>query len=256
MVKYVYVFRKKAFKMDVYSQDFLVTLPDVGENNRLTNKGILRMLQEIACIHSSLVGFGVNDATSTGFAWILLNWKLQVFSRPVWNTKLKINTWSSKHTLVAFYRDFEVFDSNNNLVAIATSKWVLFDFNKNSIAKITANIENRYTHVYKHVFDVPMVEKLKEPDDSKVVYEYTVSRRDIDTNHHVNNLNYLDFAYEAIPEDMFFHSDFKNVEIMYKHEAKLGDNLSLFYTQKDNAVFVAIKDKEDDKLHCIVKLYY
>jgi len=241
--------------MDICSEIFTVTLPDVGENNRLTNKAILRMLQEIACIHSSYSDFGVNDSEKTGMAWILLNWKLQVFSRPIWNSKLKINTWSSKHGLIAFYRDFEVFDENNNLVAIATSKWVLFDINKGSIVKITDDIKSKYVHVDKHVFDTPMNEKLKEPENSSLTTEYMVRRHDIDTNHHVNNLNYLDFAYESIPEDVFFNTDFKNIEIMYKHEAKLGDTLNLFFANQDNANFVTIKNKDDDKLHCIVKLY-
>ena len=49
--------------MDIYSNLFTVTLPDVGENNVLTNKGILRMFQEIACLHSASAGFGVNDAS-------------------------------------------------------------------------------------------------------------------------------------------------------------------------------------------------
>lgn len=241
--------------MDIYSEIFTVTLPDVGENNGLTNKGILRMLQEIACRHSETAGFGVNDSSATGFAWLLLNWKLQVFSRPVWNTKLKINTWSSKHTLIAFYRDFEIFDDNNNLIAIASSKWVLFDFNKNGIAKLTDEFESKYTHVDKHVFDIPMKEKLKEPENSKLVSKYTVCRRDIDTNHHVNNLNYLDFAYEALPEDIFLDFDFKNVEIMYKHEAKLGEILNLFYAKQENSNIITIKNDQDNKLHCIVKFY-
>jgi len=241
--------------MEIYSEIFTVTLPDVGENNKLTNKGILRMLQEIACVHSDFSGFSVNDSTVTGFAWILLNWKLQVFSRPVWNTKLKINTWSSKQSILSFYRDFEIFDDNNNLVAVATSRWILFDLNKNSISKITKEMESRYTHVDKHVFDTPMNEKLKEPENSKLISEYTVARRDIDTNHHVNNLNYLDYAYEVLPDDDFFKSDFRNVEIMYKHEAKLGDTLNLYYAKQDDCSFATIKNKEDDKLHCIVKLY-
>lgn len=240
--------------MDIYSDIFTVTLPDVGENNALTNKGILRMLQEIACRHSETAGFGVNDSSATGFAWLLLNWKLQVFSRPVWNAKLKINTWSSKHTLIAFYRDFEIFDDNNNLIAIASSKWILFDFNKNGIAKLTDEFESKYTHVDKHVFDIPMKEKLKEPENSKLVSNYTVCRRDIDTNHHVNNLNYLDFAYEVLPEDIFLNFDFKNVEIMYKHEAKLGEILSFYYVDQGDSSVITIKNN-DNKLHCIVKLY-
>lgn len=241
--------------MDIYSENFTVTVLDIGENNRLTNKGFLRMLQEIACVHSSFAGLGVNDIQNTGLAWILLNWKLQVFTRPVWNTKLKVNTWSSGNTLVSAYRDYEIFDDNNNLVAIATSKWILFDTAKGSLAKITEEISSRYHNLDKHVFDCSMDEKLKEPKDNTLISEYTVIRRDIDTNHHVNNLNYLDFAYEALPDDIYFNSNFDNVEIMYKHEAKLGDTLNLFYAKKDGSVFVTIKNKESGKLHCIVKLY-
>lgn len=240
--------------MDIYSEIFKVTLPDVGENNCLTNKGILRMLQEIACTHSATCGFGVNDTHSTGLGWIILNWKLKVFSRPIWNTKLKINTWSSSQSLLFFTRDFEVFDENNNLIAIATSKWVLFDLKKGSLAKITDDFKAMYKEVNKHVFDTSIIEKLKEPQNSQMFCEYIVQKRDIDTNHHVNNLIYLDLAYEVLPNDIFFNRDFKNVEIMYKHEAKLGDILHLFYTENTDCTFVTIKNNSNDKLHCIIKL--
>ena len=82
-----------------------------------------------------------------------------------------------------------------------------------------------------------------------------VSKRDIDTNHHVNNLNYLDFAYDAIPDDIYFNSNFKNVEIMYKLEAKLGDTLNLTYSREDDFHYVSIGNKDSGKLNCIVKLY-
>ena len=241
--------------MDIYSENFKVTLPDVGENNCLTNKGILRMLQEIACTHSATCGFGVNDTHSTGLGWIILNWKLKVFSRPIWNTKLKINTWSSSQSLLFFTRDFEIFDEDDNLIAIATSKWVLFDLKKGSLAKITDDFKAMYKEVDKHVFNTSTIGKLKEPENSQMVCEYTVQKRDIDTNHHVNNLIYLDLAYEVLPNDIFFNTDFKNVEIMYKHEAKLGDTLHLFYAENKDSTFITIKNISNDKLHCIIKLY-
>lgn len=237
--------------MDICSEIFTVTLPDVGENNKLTNKGILRMLQEIACIHSNLCGIGVNNAQETGVAWVILNWKLQVFSRPIWNTKLTINTWSSTQNAISSYRDFEVLDENNNLVAIASSKWVLFDINSCSIVKIDEDISSKYQNVDKHVFNTTILGKIKEPAGSKLILEYTVQKRDIDTNHHVNNLNYLDFAYEVLPENY----DFNNVEIMYKLEAKLGDTLNLFYAKEENNHFVVIKNNDNSILHCIVKLF-
>lgn len=241
--------------MNICTEEFTVTLPDVGENNQLTNKGLLRMLQEIACIHSKLVGYSVSDAVETGHAWIILNWKLQVFSRPKWNEKLTINTWSSKHTFVAYYRDFEVFDEHNNLVAIATSRWVFYDLNKGTFTKFSNDSKSKFETLDKHVFETPMNEKLTEPENSKLITQYTVTRRDIDTNHHVNNLNYLDFAYEALPESIFFNNEFKNLEISYKHEAKLSDTLNLFYAKPDNSNIITIKNNDNSKVHCIIKLY-
>ena len=43
---------------------------------------------------------------------------------------------------------------------------------------------------------------------------------------------------------------------MYKNEAILGDTMKLYYGEKDDAIFITMKNSIDDKLHCIVKLYW
>lgn len=238
---------------NIYTCKMVVNYSDVNENNQLSNFGILRMFQEIGALHSDFVGYGPNNTPDTNVAWIILNWKLQVFTRPKWNTKLKINTWTKTREHIFSYRDFEMFDENNNLVAIATSKWVLLNVIQKHITRITDDVEKKYNCLDKSVFDMKINEKLKEPLDSKNALEYIISRRDIDTNHHVNNLNYLLFAYEALPESVYVNSNFNNVEIMYKHEAKLGDKLIFAYANLNNSHIVSIKN--ENTLNAIVKLY-
>ena len=241
---------------NIYSQNFTINFCDIDQDNQLSNKGILRLMQEVAGIHSGSLGYGVNDAHKTGLAWLILNWKLKVFSRPQTNTDLILKTWTHSENSLFSYRDFEVYDTNNNLIAIATSKWVLFDMTKKSISKITPEIKEKYICINKQVFNEKLNSKLKEPENSKLVLDYAIQRRDIDTNHHVNNLYYLDYAYEVLPLEIFENSKFSNVEIMYKHEAKLGDTISLFYSNtENNEHIITIKDKTDNKLHAIVKLY-
>ena len=236
--------------MDIYTQDFIVTLPDVATNNSLTNKGFLRMFQEIGAVHSSKFGYGLNDSKKTGLFWVILNWKLKVFKRPEWNEKLTISTWLTNHTHIYFYRDFKVLNSSGEVVAVATSKWILFDFNQRSVFKIHDNFFDNYCHVLEEsVFSTKMEEKLKEPENSSQKAQYTILKRDIDGNHHVNNLNYLDFAYEILPECIDFH----DVEIMYKNEAKLGDIIDLYYAEENENVFVTIKNSGDNKLLCILR---
>ena len=143
------------------------------------------------------------------------------------------------------------------MVAIASSKWFPVDTETKRIKKITPEISDPYGEtVTKSVFEEPFKEKLTVPENLNFNFSYTTQRRDIDTNHHVNNLNYLDYAYQALPEDIYFNINFSNVEIMYKHEAKLGDTISLFYSSTErNEHIITIKDKKGEKLHAIVKLY-
>ena len=242
--------------MNIYTKKFDITFSDIDINNELSNKGILRIMQEIAGLHSSTLGYGLNDSDKTGYAWLLLNWKLKVFSRPKWESSLTVNTWSKSMNPLFAYRDIEILDNKNNLVAVGSSKWILFDINKKSLIKIPSKVKDKFPSITKSVFEEKFVEKLKEPENSILAYEYTIQRRDIDTNHHVNNLNYLDYAYEALPEDVFYNISFSNIEIMYKHEAKLGDTVSLFYSsKKENEYIVTIKNKENGKLNAIIKLY-
>ena len=242
--------------MDIFTKKFDITFSDVDINNKLSNKGILRIMQEIAGLHSSSLGYGLNDSDKTGYAWLLLNWKLRVFSRPKWESTLTVKTWSKSMNPLFAYRDVEILDSNNNLVAVGSSKWILFDINKKSLIKIPTEVKESFPNVDKSVFEEKFVEKLKEPENSNFVYEYSIQRRDIDTNHHVNNLNYLDYAYEALPQDVFANINLSNVEIMYKHEAKLGDKISVFYSHTENDEYIiTIKNNEQKNLHAIVKLY-
>lgn len=242
--------------MDIYTKKFNINFSDVGENNELTNKGILRLMQEISGIHSASFGYGVNDTPKTGLAWVILNWKLKVFSRPIWNTEITLKTWAKWEKHIYSCRDIEMYDDKNNLIAIATSKWILFDINKKSISRITPEIKELFPNVSKSVFEEEFTSKLEEPENSSFVTEYTIQRRDIDTNHHVNNLIYLDYAYEALPQNVFSSMNFSNVEIMYKRESKLGDTLSIFYSHTENDEYIiTIKDKNQKTIHTIIKLY-
>lgn len=106
-----------------------------------------------------------------------------------------------------------------NLIIIATTEWVLIDVKKGTIAKITEKMANEYEIVPKSVFEEEIKGRLKPEENMIKTHEYTARRGDIDANHHVNNVNYLEFAYDVFPEDI--KVDFGNIEIYYKKQIKL-----------------------------------
>ena len=96
--------------MGIYIEDYKVSLTDVGEASILTNKGIFNILQEVAASASDSVGYGPNDCLKTNIAWILLNWKVKVFDRPLWNSKLTLKTWPRNVSRCYSCRDIEIYD--------------------------------------------------------------------------------------------------------------------------------------------------
>ena len=74
----------------------------------------------------------------------------------------------------------------------------------------------------------------------------------------MHNLNYLDLAYEALPEDIYnqtLKNNFNNIEIMYKTSIRLGDTSKCLYSFENDKHIITIKSLDDKALHCIINLW-
>lgn len=241
----------------IFEQDFKTGIKDIGKNNLIKNRAILEMLENIGAYHSDLAGYGANDVPQTKLVWILLGWKLNVIKRPKYGQTIHVKTWGRDMAKAITYRDFEIYDSKNNLCAIATSKWVLINSDSKKLTRITEDIIEKYQVETKSVFEDREIEKIKIPKD--VEYEncinYKVSRRDIDINGHMHNLYYLDLAYEVLPEEVYKNRPYNNVQIQYIKEIKLGETVMCKYVWYEGKNIVAIYSQDEKILHAIVELY-
>lgn len=238
-----------------FEREYYVGIKDIGLDNKMSNYGMLSILEEVASTHSDTVGYGVNDINTKKKVWLLMDWKLQILKRPNYGSILKVKTWARPIEKKPFYtyRDFEVFE-NGDLVAFATSKWILFDLQTNRISKITDDIINLYKPESTRVFEEIEIEKIIELSLLNDFIEYDVKRADIDVNKHMHNLNYLKLAYEALPEKEYLSNEKNKVRIMYKHQILLGDKVKCYYSNIDGKYVITIKSQDDSILHAIVEL--
>lgn len=242
----------------IFKENFKVLLKDIGKENYIKNIGILEIFENIGTHHSDLAGYGPNDIEEKGVSWVLLDWKIQVLKRPKYGQNLNVSTWARKidgdmkktHT----YRDFEIYDEDDNLCVIGTSKWVLLDINTGRISKIEDNIIEKYDVESKSVFNIGELDKINIPENFSNEITYKVARKDIDLNGHMHNLYYLDLAYEALPEDVFKMRPFDNFRIQYKKEIKYGEIVKCRYTFENGEHIVTICNENDTKVHAVIIL--
>ena len=237
--------------MSVYEFKTRIRYTDVSEGNRLSDRGVLNILSEAASKHSANAGYGINDVEKTHASWMVLYWKIKMFKRPHWDTNLIIKTWPRKFTKISSWRDFEIYTEAGEKIGIVASEWVLIDTEKMKIGRLDEKLIKDYGTEERAVFGNEITGKIREPENAKKIYDYTASRRDIDTNHHVYNVNYLDIAYDALPEEAC--KNFDDIEIYYKRQIKFGETVSVFYAKDENSHFVVLKSKDEKTLHAILK---
>ena len=246
-------FREKVEKM-IFEENYIVGNRDIGKSHKATNKAMLKYLENIACRHSDEIGYGINTIEETKVVWILLDWKFEVIERPTYGQTIKVKTWSRKMEKCCAYRDFEIYNEQNKLLAVATTKWVLLDAETRKIQRIPDELASQYkSEAEKSVFQHE-IDKLYEPSNHETSMQLKIRRTDIDLNRHVNNLNYLDIAYEILPLEVY-NQDIKNIRITYKHQTEPGEIVSIYYTRQGEKNVVTIKTIDDTKLHAIVELW-
>ena len=232
--------------------NYTVMYDDINNKLEMSNIALIKYLEEPGGVQTKKIFGGM--LTPKG-AWILLNWRVKKFKELYWNEPFKVRTWPAKHMGPFSIRNYEVYNELGELTARATTKWVIMDVKEKKMVRNIEDVVNKYTESDKMVFedDFP---RLKEPKDIEYTYKYIVQRRDIDTNEHVNNVKYLEFAYEVLPKEVYDNISFKNIDITYKHSLILGDEVSIGYQKQnigDNEEYI-ITLKSNDRLNAIVRL--
>ena len=238
----------------IFEKEYTVGNRDIENSKKATNKAIMKYLENIACSHSDMVGYGINTIEQTGVAWVLLDWKYKIIERPKYGQNIKIKTWSRKMEKCSAYRDFQIFDENENILAIATTKWVLIDTNTGKIQRIPEEFIIKYQSEPERSVFYEEIEKIQEVEEEENSIQIKIRRTDLDINNHVNNLNYLDLAYEVLPDEVY-NKEIKNIRITYKHQIVPGETVNVAYTKKENKNIITIKTEDKAKLHAIVELW-
>ena len=233
--------------MGVYITKEKVIVEDIGKDFKMNNRSFLRILQEAANRASTAVGHGIADIEKNKTTLVLLYWRIKILKRAKYNDELTIKTWASFNKKIYSIRSFEIY-LEDELIAFADSKWVFVDATTHSILKIPDEIMQTYGQVEDRVFEEEFKDKFKLPDNLTEKLSYETMKRDLDVNHHVNNIAYLDIASEILSDDLL--QDATEIAVVYKKEITCKDIITC-YCQDDT---IYLYNKEKNILNGIVKI--
>lgn len=207
-----------------YKKEFTITDNMCNHNRVIKPSGVLDILQSVAGEHANLLKIGYYDLKEKGFAFVLARIKYDLYKPIKYYQEIVVETTPLVPGRIDFDRDFEIYDKNTNeLLGIATSKWIIIDLNTRRICRsnvFTYQCEVRSKGNYDSFDKLDFANA--NLDES---YSYQVRHNDIDFIGHMNNTRYADALH--------FNGLVRSFEINFLHEVKLGETLNIIHNNRE-----------------------
>ena len=140
---------------------------------------------------------------------------------------------------MTFDREYEFFVENEK-VAYASTFWVLVRFDDRTIVR-PKQFEFAF---YSHRLECDHVEVPRRFDTESLdkIGQRKVRVSDLDENDHLNNCVYADIALDCSKTFDGLNKSVLAVRLIFRHEARLNDELELSATEGDNKIVVAAQN--------------
>ena len=219
----------------MYSFSSRVRYSETDEQGRLTIVSAINYLQDCSTFHGEDAGVGVAYHKARNHAWILAAYEILIPELPVMGDRIEICSWPYSFRGPFGFRCFEIRSPEGKVYIRADSQWVLFDMKAGSPVRVTPeDIAPYQAQGDKRIDMPPMHRKIAVDGTGTPADPIIVQRHHLDTNHHVNNAQYIEFAREAV-EGVLAEAGLSpdvvrtdRIDVQYKKMAYLGDTVYPF----------------------------
>lgn len=218
-----------------YEFEGKIRYSEIDETGCLSLAGLVNYFQDVSTFQSEELGIGVEYLTERHQAWILSSWQIVIDHLPKLCESVKAQTWA--YDFQGFYgmRNFVLLGADGEPAARANSIWVLYDTRENRPVRVPEDMAQAY----------PMLEplemeyaprKIRLPQGGESRETFAIGRHQLDTNHHVNNGQYIAMAAEYLPAGF----KIRQMRAEYKMQARLHDEICPRVYTEENQVIVAL----------------
>ena len=200
----------------------------IDGSRSMTPAALLSALQEMAISHSDSLGFSVQYNLTHHCFWSVVNWHLKLYRMPKYNETITLQTWSDKFARFQANRSFFLFDENGNKLLDGISRWIFMDSEKRKPANVPADMVEKYHSGQVSAIEGEKFFMPKTPAGRLIcTRDFVVTRRDTDTNGHANNVKYLEWVMDDIPDAIYEDMTLKDIRIVYRKECLRGDTVTI-----------------------------
>ena len=209
---------------NTYKESFKIRANEVDHDGEATLPALCNLLQEVAGNHALLLNFDITDLFKKNLTWVLHRLHVKVFRYPKWREEIEIETWPSRGDALRAYRDFRITNKDGEVLAVSLSYWMMINLENRRPTRMPAEVLDM-SFRDDHTLEVRN-DRIKLSDELMPCAQFKVRKADLDMNNHVNNVNYIQWMCDAIPDD---NSKLHEMDVQFLMEALRGETIECAY---------------------------
>ncbi len=226
-----------------------VRYSETDMKGRLSVTGIINYLQDCSTFQSEDVGLGLRYLEERHQAWWLSTWQIVIDRYPMLGEEIMIGTWPYDFKGIYGYRNFFIRDMAGQYLVRANSVWFLFDTQAGRPIRVTEEQIRGYGNPEPRIEMDYAPRHIILPQGYETGEMVVVAKHHLDTNHHVNNAQYVEIAREWLPDDFRI----AELRVEYKKAAVLGDQILPRVSRIQEGYVVALCDSAGNP-HAVIWL--
>lgn len=228
----------------MYSFKSKIRYSETDSRGRLSLEALLDYFQDCSAFQSEALGVGFYPLQERGLAWVLSYWQIVVDRFPDFYEDVETGTYPYNFKGCFGQRNFFMKDKDGNFLAKADSLWSLIDTKAFKLTNIPEDVSAKYEKREKLPMDYAG-RKIAVPEGGCMEENITVNPHHLDTNHHVNNAQYVRMAAAYLPESF----EIGQMRVEYRKQALLHDVLHPYVVKRtaesgEELYTVSLQDEE------------
>ncbi len=223
-----------------FDKDF--ELNELGFASPIT---ILTLLEETAVEHCYAINYNLYQLAEQNIGWILFSGIMQIDRYPNYKEKITIRTWLSKYLMTKGIRENIIYDAQDNIIGRAKGFWIFFDIEKRSPKPIFDGIKKGWSFCNQESVQYNLYKEFQVIETPDYRCSFKVHKYDADMYKHANNIKYLQWVIESIPNEIIENHYLYSIEGKFISEVRLGQTIESLVKQD------TVKSEDKIFLHTI-----
>lgn len=226
----------------MYEYKIRIGFSDCDTNKTFTLTSLIDAFQDCSTFQSEDLGVGFDVLTQHNLVWVINYWELNILRLPKLCDYVTVGTYPYDFKGCFGFRNFYMKDEKDEYIVKANSMWTLVDTISSRPSKAPQFISQAYELEQKLDMTYnPRKVLIPETNDVLTLEKdpIHIQLHHLDSNHHVNNGQYVKLAMSALGEE----ENIASLRIDYRKQAHLGDTIYPVVYKTDNKSIVALYDE-------------